>query len=417
MEKIAANYLPNPQALRKYLSDGVEMSITTGATCTGYNVGKLNLRHCLVALQRVLFSITPIAAESNWWLRGAFTAQHLGRWIEHRSPGFPPTYTFNDGVSGRHTLTLPAGVAADDVVVISEPSPLPTPLRDFFCQLVEQFSDEYPDDQPWKETLRERVKRLDVMYGPDYEKASFLLELREIRPAKTTTNVAWPSNEVLDDMSARIVKGYANFQVTGILAGDLILVATVLRHAMSYRYTFHPGFSVGSLLTVMSLESFLTGLIRSSSVPGEILKLIRNASESMQLKGDETQESALTAQELGLFYGHIFASMSWFWGALRGFKFLTFVEPGVKSDSIALNVCDERIAIAEASLASHFADSLDRRDLLSRRDHIAQLRKESGDPAADQLADQYLEMEMLYPSYFKQFLLGQTDKISWIRPE
>ena len=136
----------------------------------------------------------------------------------------------------------------------------------------------------------------------------------------------------------------------------------------------------------------------------------------MQELGEKLQLAALDADSVGGFYGNIYQSMPWLWGAYLGFRYLSVAQKSreVPSHKIAANVCDERLANATPSLVTAFLDTLDGRALRSSRDLVSRKRRMEGKVAAEALADHFIEVMLEYPRYFKPILLGQEDRY-WVR--
>lgn len=63
---------------------------------------------------------------------------------------------------------------------------------------------------------------------------------------------------------------------------------------------------------------------------------------------------------------------------------------------------------AVTALECDFANSMDWRYVLAHRREIERERRQKGEFAAKRLADEYIGMSMLYPTFFRPFLLGQT---------
>jgi hypothetical protein len=365
-----------------------------------------DLRSCIIALQRFLLSTTPPASEQMWFQIPYLRNRPIGQWVETRVGQEAPWYTFNDGKSGRSSSTLPADVRPEDLYIVSVPSLKSTALRDYFDSLVAQFDDNDAGDRQWKERLRKWAKFPRPMYAPDHRERTFKSDLNLLGQLLGSGNV---TAEVLDNFIPEVIKSYTDFQVHSVLAGDLCLVAKVLGSAFPYRYTFEIAGGMASLTNCDTLETFLIGLLDHSPVPSEMYKLIANACEYMQSKGEELQDSAMQAEHVGEFYGRIFASMVWLRAAIRGFNFMVGTEGASDKVRVAISVCDERLVVATVSMRIQFADSMDYRELLGHRLVIKKRRAEAGEEAAELLADQYIETEMLYPPFAKACLLGQTD--------
>ena len=377
------NYLPDPR---------------------GRSPEQFDIRNCVVALQKFLFCGSPTSAEEFWWRRGVDRGER-GPWTEIRGQGVPSFYIFNDGVNGRSGWELPPDVRPEDVTVISLPSPAPKTLRNYYKLLVDQFD----ENDSWMKDLRVRIKRIEEMEIPNYDQIVTYQSLNQIRSKLASEQI---NAEYLEEFISNVDKSYNNFRITGPIAADLAMIAKVLCLAIPYRFMFVPGFRMDSLIAENSLASCLSNLVNYSLVPGEMTKLIRQACDYMQSKGEELQDSALNAENSGEFYGRIYGSIFWFFGAQKGLNFLIASNPSFPSEAndirIALNYCEERGVVSMVSVQNQFADTLDYRELLGHVMEIEKERQLHGESAAEQLADQYIETEMLYPPYAKNCLLGHT---------
>ena len=159
------DYLRDP---RGPFDPGDTIIITSQSEEATFALKPLDLRSCIIALQRFLLCAQPHQAEIHWWLRSSRIDPNMGRWVELREAGVKPFYTFSDGVEGRSSPVRPAGVARDDIVVITVPTPPPTALKKYFHSLVEAL----PHSDSWKPRLLRWEHRLNAMYSPQ-----FLLEV------------------------------------------------------------------------------------------------------------------------------------------------------------------------------------------------------------------------------------------------
>jgi hypothetical protein len=138
---------------------------------------------------------------------------------------------------------------------------------------------------------------------------------------------------------------------------------------------------------------------------------IAAASSGLQQEAEDLQERAEGAESIGKFYGPIFESAPLAIAAHVGFDALARFSSGdaQKEYRSLAAVCDERFAIAAASIASYFDLALDARQLLAHRAKIELAREQKGEDAARKLAKQYIKLMIAYPGYFEPFLLGETD--------
>lgn len=394
-----------------------------------------------MALERYLLSLTPQEAEENWWLRDKLGRSFLeSQWFEIRADGVPPYYLRLGGGSGRQSANLPTDIAPTQVKVVTMPSPPSTTLRDYLKSLCDLFDDKNPEDRKWRNSQVARIAALRDMYDADYTQNALVGNLGVLAGAVDATNF-------FEATTTSVMNSYSNFLIHGVLAGELSLAAKVLSLAEPFRYTFEPlGYGLHSLVDARSMAEFLLNVMLHHD---NGVQWIVEASTYMQQKGEGLQESALGAETVGQFYGSIFSSAPWLHGAGRGFGLLASLPigtdfPGRKMfrgdvvwahelaslampetaksrlrfgvtagvgerAKISFNICSERMATAAPPMECQFADSLDHRDLLNYRELIEERRRVEGESAADELADEVIELKLLYPRFAKAYLLGRTD--------
>jgi len=383
------------------MSSELTLHVATGE----YSLPPFDLKWCVVALQRFLLSRGPKEAERAWWLRGVVPSHTNGKWLQLLERGEEPFFILSDGVRGRSSFTLPADVRPDDLSVISLPSPVPRILYDYFVRLIEQFDDNNAEDRVWKNTLSRRASLIREMYnvplalpGPSPYLSALLAATKQ------------HSTPLIDGFVARVSLDFTSFQISGPLAAELYLMGEIVRLALPYRYLFEPlGYLLESALVDDTLESILLNILEHSIAPPTMFKVIAEACKNLQSRGEEFLHLAEDADAIGQFYGLIFSSQPLILAAGRGLKFLLAKQEAGEEARVAVNVCAELGTVGNLVMQVQFADSLDHRDLLSWREWIDQRRKESGEAAAEQLADQCLETNMFYPSFARAYLLGQTE--------
>jgi hypothetical protein len=74
------------------------------------------------------------------------------------------------------------------------------------------------------------------------------------------------------------------------------------------------------------------------------------------------------------------------------------------------NVSDERFATAVAALNVDFGNAMDWRYILAHR-RVIERERQKGEWAAERLVNEYINTAMLYPAYFRPFVLGQTETL------
>jgi hypothetical protein len=406
-----------------------------------------DLKACSVALQRKLLFANPIMAEESWWIteqqQAIISERGIGQWFEIRQKGFATTYTFIGRDSGRSSTSPPPDVSAKDLVVISVPLTTPTTLRDFLDRLIAQFDEQEETVRVWKKPLLARSRALREMGRSEYDRS---LKQQFLAPVKNGFATTRGLNEDYFVALAKGVKAkFLDFEMAGWVAGELYFLIRVLTLLWPRRYM-----KQGYIWNEVGDDSAAILSLVCGYISG--LDFIKQTSEAMLSEGEKVQASALDAQSVREFYGRVYESSLWLWGAFVGFSYIqspneTFVwlaslgmlkpfgleEPadmeaaapvlkqfGLWGGShahykeparIAARVCDERLAIVGGSIGTHFGDCMDSRCLIQSRAQIEQKRFDQGEGAADQLADQMIEMQLLYPPWFKPFLLGKSSEL------
>jgi hypothetical protein len=168
----------------------------------------------------------------------------------------------------------------------------------------------------------------------------------------------------------------------------------------------------GMLSMLSSERSELVVLPLLHGAPSLALTAIGKTAADLQSTGEEHLAAARRARNIGEYYGSLFMSIPWLLAATKGFNIVAEFFPDQRQRAtINKNFCDELATLAMAAMRVQFFDSLDRRDVLSCREHIRVTRGTKGKSEAEALADQYIETDLFYPDYFRPFLLGDTDAL------
>ena len=406
----AGNVLFEP---REMLAKARTLVLAGSGTKRAHALPAFDIEACLVALHRYLLVGSPWAAERSWWMRGIKLPQ--GRWIEIREANAAPYYIFSDGKMGRSSPSRPRQILPAHVVNI--PTAQIIALRSFYLKLIAELPQVTERGAKLFESHSRHAELIKCMYDDVYTMKASGAYFAII---KTGLNRSGNISDVFDSARERVSTEYENFSVSGRVAGDLLLVIEVLRRLEPFRFMFAPSKMPEDLLDAKNLEGFLLSLFSSSGVPGEMVNVVLQACEALRRKGEQLQDAAASkASTIGEFYGSLFTSVPPLRGANRGFKFLLEHQKfssAPESARVAANTCDERCVIATQSMIGQFADSLDYRDLLSRKDCTAMILKKRGAQAAEDYVDQTLGTEMLYPPFVKEFLMNRTQVFSCQRP-
>lgn len=405
------NHLPDPQELIE--ADGIRV-VVEGADAE-YKLPPFDLRSCIVALQRFIFSNGADRAEHRWWFAGTIPPggdpSTIGRWIEVRDPNGPSSYFFTDGVIGRHATSLPPGVNADDVIVRQKPSPLVPALFPYYARLIGLLDPER--DKEWIAVCRRRLEGIEAMYLPSYRErleSAYLAALSRLIEANEP--------EPLLVLIAKVLSDYVNCLISGPVAGDVLLMLIILDQAVQeYRYV-----GVDALLRedVASFvqrtgyaDNFLVTLLEQGALgPQDVIDRVMRACEKLQSMIEMEQDTvAAHAQSAGRFYGSLYKSIAPGFGAQKGLTFITKVQSAVTPPEQAvaeLNVCDERTTTALCAMSEQFGNAIDLRDIILLRERVAFTRSRHGTRAAEEIVDQAIEIEMRYPAFQRDFLLGMS---------
>ena len=139
---------------------------------------------------------------------------------------------------------------------------------------------------------------------------------------------------------------------------------------------------------------------------------IEGAAQALQAEGERHLEQARASTQDEMFYGHLFRSNPFFYGAKLAFEYLAAVAESEsdtrKSHERRDHECEEYLVYASSSLLNHF-DNLHfgwaQYQQHSRR--VADLRTSNGVGAAEQQVNHYTEIVHFYPAHYRDALLNQ----------
>lgn len=396
---VGRDFLRDP---RGPFNPGDTITISSQSEEATFALPPLDLRLCIIALQRFLLCAEPRQAETSWWLRSAQTNTNLGQWVEIREAGLKPFYTFSDGVVGRSSPTRPAGVAPKDIVVITVPAPPPTALKQYFQSLVEAL----PDNDSWKSRLLRWERQLNAMYSPQFLPEVASQHYAMIRGALSD------GRDVVGRLNAHcayIYEQYTEFNLDGFSIAYALLITRLMAAIYPLQPTGMLDQSFEQFARAKNIGSLLATVLALPLSRQQLLATMKQVGSELQREGESLKATARQASSVGQFYGNIFASIPYFLSAYQIFRFLGSEEGG--ADSYALGearLCDEQATVALLAMQIQFSDSMTHREALSRREEVRIRRAKSGNVEAEDLVAQYIEMEMLYPAFTRRFLLGET---------
>lgn len=388
-----------------------------------------DIKWSMSALQRVLYGNNATMAEGIWHASkeksehpaGIRIEVHLdnagfpdkvqhgrrpGKWFRIHELSGGTTYIQVSDDSGRQSQVRPPDLKDENIIDLWAPSGVPITLRNFLDKLISQLDSSSEVDIPFIEAQKNRRPSLLAMYSTD---RSFLLnkELVDIFRG-ILSNL---SNYSCEASISKVLSDHKNFLMDGDLGGNILLITSVLEFARMSPQILGSicSSSVAPTASLADILNCITGHKNGST-------WIQTTCEGMQKQGEKLQLAALNADSVGGFYGNIYQSIPWLWGAYLGFRYLSVAPKSkeVLSHKIAANVCEERLANATPSLVTAFLDTLDGRALRSSRDLVSRRRRLEGKVAAEALADHFIEVMLEYPRYFKPILLGQKDRY-WVR--
>ena len=389
----------------------------------------LDIKWTISALQRVLYAINGQMEDSKWrdvkekaeHPDGIRIDVHLNnagfpdkvqhgrrpeKWFRiHEITGEISYIQISDD-SGRFSKERPSGVKDEDIIEIKPPKEPPSALRNFLETLIAQLNPTLAEDLPFVEAQKRRRPSLLAMYSPNHaNEVAIQLEAlyRDI--------LSKLPNYSFETLISQVISGYTNFLVEGDFCAKSLLIACTLKHAQTLQINIS-----GIDALSANLSTSWSGILNRILAHDPKLSCLQAACEEMQERGEQLQLAALDTNSVGDFYGNIYISIPWVWGAYLGFRFLTEKAPGTPAFKIATNVCDERIANAATSLLTAFLDTLDTRALSATRNLISRKRRLAGEAAAEALADHHIEVMLEYPRYFKPILLGKDDQYRIRKP-
>jgi len=254
---------------------------------------------------------------------------------------------------------------------------------------------------------------MEEMDSPTYEQAWITHFVTNCAHGLQSRSAA----RVFEEYISETRKTYITFRIHAVLAGSLMLVARLTR--LSRPYKTQIAVCVPEKGNFWDIRYMAEAFLDFTASESKGVQFIDAASRSLQDRGEKLLEQADRARSIGEYHGSIYESMIWFFGAFRGFEFLGRKGPTEHADRFKADccACDERLAMGYASMYNSFANSLDHRQLLIHREKIRILRETKGPFAAQQLANQYIQLQMYYPSFFRPYLLGETDDLTLnVRP-
>jgi hypothetical protein len=360
-------------------------------------------KYTAISLARYLLCFGPEGPERAWQ-SDQVMAQAPGQWFAFRK-GARTTY-MRAGESGRFSLTPPEGVDPAALPVIDESGPPPTLLRDYLDSLAKSIVVNDADDAA-------RIGAIALAAYNGDNPGALRSEIFAICEGfiRRSSDLADAS-----ELEAQTHRRFIDLLIPGTLASAIFLLTRIVRVAMPGDLV-HQAFGAGG-----SLDIFNGPQVFARDVLAKIMRLeggeakIAEAAASLQADAESLADRAEAATEFGEFYGRIFEGFPLAYAAQQGFEFLADASAGgAKAGDYRMlaNVCEERTVCASTTMSIDFSNALDWRELHLHRAAIARAQESGGSAAAEQLADQYTKLSLLYPLFLRDFLLSKTDHLSY----
>jgi hypothetical protein len=365
-----------------------------------------DIRYCIVSLLRFLQAARPSFQEEHWSIQADVAAGAPGTWFELRKRGVPTGYTQAEASRGRYTSIPPRNVAGEEIRPLEVPDPPPTVLREFLSLMIDRLAEHdagaASNFLPYRNLLTES------------EDTAGYLATRQLTSALAAgAGLRVPEAAVMVEFETKLLELFNSFKMRGEVVGILLMLCLVAQKADPQR-ALTVALQSTPKTTVHDIAGFgdfvLSGVISQAGGAGWINEAAQGLNDSVEAKLDE----AAAASSTGNFYGAIYSSIPFAYGAKRGFGFLSRSAPGDEAAHYAVlaNQCDERFAHGMAALQADFGNSMDSRFVLSHRRMVERQRRLRGETSAEATTIELIDTSMMYPAFFRAFLLGKTNALT-----
>jgi hypothetical protein len=364
-----------------------------------------DVRYCIVSLLRFLQASRPSYQEQSWATQAAVAAA-AGQWVELRTRGVATGYIQAEESRGRYRPTPPENVARNEIRPIEMPDPPPTTLRQFLSSMIDRLVVQDPTG------AREFLHYRDMLAGSE-EEAGYLATRRLASALAGGAGLGVPEAAVAQELASTLLDQFDHFAIRGEVVGVLLMLCHVSRRADPQR-ALTIALRNTPKIPVHDLAGFgdfvLSGVNSQTRGAGWINEAAQELSETVEAKLDD----ATAATSIGSFYGAIYSSIPFAYGAKRGFGFLSRSATGDEAANYAVlaNQCDERCAHGMAALKVDFGNSMDFRFILAHRRMIEKQRRLNGETYAEATVIELIDTSMTYPTFFCPFLLGRTNNLT-----
>lgn len=364
-----------------------------------------DLRYGIASLSRLLRATRPSYEEWSWAQQTVLAAAP-DQWFEQRMGGQVTGYLKVGNSIGRYSHSRPEGVPDDQIRPLEATLPPPTTLRDFLALLGEKLAVEDPVEATYV------LARAQALH--EDENASAYAESRILIDALAASFAPYLSEAaVMAEYEKSLHERYFSFNIRGELVGFMYVLTHTARAADPQR-AMSRALRESEPTNIHTIYEFVDFLLSAVTGFDGGKGWIERAAGELAGQTEAMLDRATKATSVGDFYGAIFEAVPLAYGSKRAYLFLASATSGNQSTEYQrlANVSDERFATAVAALKVDFANSMDWRYVLAHRREIERERRQKGDWAAERLADEYICLAMVYPTFFQPFLLGQTDTLT-----
>lgn len=350
------------------------------------------------ALLRFLLCVSPWRAEEIYYASHAAPPLQPKGWTKVGAPGHTGwIFLDQDAGTGRYRSTPPPGVDPTQISTIVIPPHSVFGLRDMAKQLVEQSGAARINP-----ALDNLYSRLVSMGNGTFETAEMARFLDSCRLAASNPATF---KKALADYRIELLQGMCNTRYPGYFVG---LMALFLNSIAGVEAIVLTGVQIerGRLPHLMALLKFAFDSIVQNDGP----ERLEHASADLRAEGKSHLEQADAASKDEVFYGHLFMSCPFFYGAKHGFEYLAAKSPAGsdarKSYENKDHECEELLVYSSSSLLNHFDNLHDGWAQFQKHcRRVSDLRKSKGDAAAESQVLEYLTLSHFYPSHYRDSLL------------
>lgn len=191
----------------------------------------------------------------------------------------------------------------------------------------------------------------------------------------------------------------------------------------------YPGYFVGLMLVLLNAISsveviVMSGALLSRESLTDLMRLLRfafdqiltndgperidHAAQQLRTEGKSHLAEARKATRDEVFYGHLFLSCPFFYGAQMAFEYLamTSTEPAARTTYQKKDYeCEEYLVCASTSIQNQFENLKFGWPMWQKNcQRVSEIRKTKGTPAGEQKMMEYLELNYFYPEYYRHAL-------------